>query len=113
MSLHLGIAITLQNSALLSFVTCVPWFTFWPSWELLSTENSDTKTLTSAPQQQQSHSIISTIIVLSLITGSLWFEIWLANDCQTESQQHICSTLLHDRWNVVIVAEEYVTWTSC
>ena len=90
----------------------VPWFTFWPSWELLSTENSDTKTLTSAPQQQ-SHSIISIIFVLYLITGSLWFEIWLANDCQTESQQHIWSTLLHNCWNVVIVAEEYVTWTSC
>ena len=67
---------------------------------------------TSAPQQQ-SHSIISIIFVLYLITGSLWFEIWLANDCQTESQQHIWSTLLHNCWNVVIVAEEYVTWTSC
>ena len=41
-----------------------------------------------------------------MISGNLWLE---SGACD-ESVKHIWSTLLHNRWNVFVGAEEYVTW---
>jgi len=51
---------------------------------------------------------LGTILIISLITSSIWFET-LSEECN-QSMKHIWSTLLHNRWNVFIGAEEYVTW---
>eukprot|EP00529_Nitzschia_sp_RCC80_P033774 CAMPEP_0113521788 /NCGR_PEP_ID=MMETSP0014_2-20120614/44838_1 /TAXON_ID=2857 /ORGANISM="Nitzschia sp." /LENGTH=206 /DNA_ID=CAMNT_0000419793 /DNA_START=942 /DNA_END=1559 /DNA_ORIENTATION=- /assembly_acc=CAM_ASM_000159 len=40
---------------------------------------------------------------------NIWFET-IGTDCSTSSLRQIWSTLLQNRWNVFIGAEEYVTW---
>jgi hypothetical protein len=48
------------------------------------------------------------LLILSLITGSIWFET-ISTECN-QSVKHIWSTLLHNRWNVFVGAEDHVTW---
>ncbi len=43
-----------------------------------------------------------------MILGSVWFET-MSGECN-QSMKHIWSVLLHNRWNVFVGAEEYVTW---
>lgn len=43
-----------------------------------------------------------------MILGSIWFET-MSGECN-QSMKHIWSVLLHNRWNVFVGAEEYVTW---
>jgi len=50
----------------------------------------------------------SFILILSFMSSSVWFET-MSEECN-QSMKHIWSTLLHNRWNVFIGAEEYVTW---
>jgi hypothetical protein len=52
--------------------------------------------------------IINSMLIISMIMGSVWFET-MSGECN-QSMKHIWSTLLHNRWNVFIGAEEYVTW---
>jgi len=40
--------------------------------------------------------------------GSIWFD-GFSNECN-QSMKHIWSVLLHNRWNVFVGSEEYVTW---
>ena len=109
-SLHVGIAICLNNSALLSFVACVPWCTFLPiGWSdepltkfypKLSPSGGTTTT--------RIHNLLSTIVLGSMMLGSIWID-GFSQSCD-QSVKHIWSTLLHNRWNVFVGAEEYVTW---
>jgi hypothetical protein len=100
-SLHLGIALTLRNAALLSFVACTPWFTFLP----LSSSSSISSSKIS--YSGIGSSILSFILICGMVVGS----IWLSRSCdQNAAVTHIWSTLLHNRWNVFVGAEEYVTW---
>eukprot|EP00587_Corethron_hystrix_P010700 CAMPEP_0113320746 /NCGR_PEP_ID=MMETSP0010_2-20120614/14460_1 /TAXON_ID=216773 ORGANISM="Corethron hystrix, Strain 308" /NCGR_SAMPLE_ID=MMETSP0010_2 /ASSEMBLY_ACC=CAM_ASM_000155 /LENGTH=213 /DNA_ID=CAMNT_0000178647 /DNA_START=735 /DNA_END=1376 /DNA_ORIENTATION=- /assembly_acc=CAM_ASM_000155 len=48
------------------------------------------------------------VCIGGLIAGSFWFELF-SDDCN-QSVRHIWSNLLHNRWNVFVGAEEYVTW---
>jgi hypothetical protein len=99
-SLHLGIALTLRNAALLSFVACTPWITFLP---MSSSSSIATKITYSG--------IGSTVLSLFSIGGMVAGSFWLSRSCdQNAAVTHIWSTLLHNRWNVFVGAEEYVTW---
>lgn len=133
-SMHIGIALTMTNTILLSSVACVAWCLFLPegvgrdindliSWSVSSVSNVDviktndnsaSKQKTSSTSVSSSFSLIikqhglSTIILLTFISGSIWFET-MSTQCN-QSMEHIWSSLLHNRWNVFIGAEEYVTW---
>ena len=134
-SMHIGIALTMTNTVLLSSVACVAWCLFLPegvgrdihdliSWSSSSLSNVDENNVDSSnsisKQNTSSTSVsssltliikqhgISTIILLTFIGGSIWFET-MSTQCN-QSMEYIWSSLLHNRWNVFIGAEEYVTW---
>lgn len=103
-SLHVGIAVCLNNAALLSFVACVPWCVFLPiGW-------------TNEPPSQPPgrwiafnvENLAAWLCLMAVIVGSLWIDMF--SDSCNQSVKHIWSTLLHNRWNVFSGAEEYVTW---
>jgi hypothetical protein len=102
--LHVGIALTLRNAALLSFVACAPWTLFWPSSAL-------SESFPATPKQTHSVKlgyILSILILSAMGAGNVWFGVF-SEGCN-QSVRHIWSTLLHNRWNVFVGAEEYVTW---
>jgi hypothetical protein len=106
-SLHVGIAITLRNAGLLSFVACTVWCTFLPIGE---TTGSITKVASVTPARpgRRLETCISILLIVSMVAGSLWLDT-ISQVCD-QSVKHIWSTLLHNRWNVFVGAEEYVTW---
>jgi hypothetical protein len=103
-SLHLGIALTLNNTILLSLIACAPWAAFLPLKAEEVPQTTTNKKASTAPFKK----LISHLLILSIVAGSLWFET-LSEECN-QSMKHIWSTLLHNRWNVFVGAEEYVTW---
>eukprot|EP00527_Entomoneis_sp_CCMP2396_P000882 CAMPEP_0198139410 /NCGR_PEP_ID=MMETSP1443-20131203/2708_1 /TAXON_ID=186043 /ORGANISM="Entomoneis sp., Strain CCMP2396" /LENGTH=591 /DNA_ID=CAMNT_0043801527 /DNA_START=23 /DNA_END=1798 /DNA_ORIENTATION=+ len=103
-SLHVGIALTLNNSALLSFAACVPWCIFLPyGWKSYVNETSNPKS-----NFYNWQNLLAALCLGSMMLGSLWIDAFSAG-CD-QSVKHIWSTLLHNRWNVFVGAEEYVTW---
>jgi len=123
-SLHVGIALTVRNTFLLGGVACCAWTVFLPPVRRVGvgvdvdvdtggggSSEKDGGGNTSREQRVKKlggASILRTILIISLITSSIWFET-LSEECN-QSMKHIWSTLLHNRWNVFIGAEEYVTW---
>jgi hypothetical protein len=99
-SLHMGIAITLRNSALLSLVASVAWAPLLPIPSPSSLRRVQTSSLR--------HSMASILLIGGMVAGCLWLET-ISQACN-QSVKHIWSTLLHNRWNVFVGAEEYVTW---
>jgi hypothetical protein len=92
----------MNNAFLLSLVACSPWCVFLPvGWEKISDSNS-----TSTSKKNVFGSIFSTIIILFMIAGNVWFET-ISESCD---QTIFYSTIFHCRWNVFVGAEEYVTW---
>lgn len=106
--LHVGISIAIRNAVLLSYVACSAWCIFLPIGWNEAAAQATTQTSTKAGSQR-SGLIISSIIVGTMICGNIWFET-IGADCGSGSQQKVWSTLLQNRWNVFIGAEEYVTW---
>jgi hypothetical protein len=103
-SLHVGIAITLRNAALLSFVACVAWCPFLPaSTPTTNARNGGVKII-----GFRKRDVIGFLLIGAMIAGSFWLET-ISNACD-QSVRHIWSTLLHNRWNVFVGAEDYVTW---
>lgn len=102
--LHIGIALTVRNTVLLSLVACSAWIVYLP----ISYEPSVNATAHQSSRTSQTARTLSRVFILSMIAGSLWFET-LSEECN-QSMKHIWSTLLHNRWNVFVGAEEYVTW---
>jgi hypothetical protein len=100
LSLHMGIAITLRNSTLLSLVAGVAWA------PLLPIVSQSSIRCVKAPSVR--YSIASILLIGGMLAGSLWLET-ISQVCD-QSVKHIWSTLLHNRWNVFVGAEEYVTW---
>jgi len=126
-SLHCGIALTMNNTTLLSLVACVPWTVFLPyeSKNNTTTTTTTTTTKTKATSSSKSNNnkdnttttttttrrtttLVSTILILGFVMGSLWFELF-SDECN-QSTKHIWSVLFHNRWNVFVGSEEYVTW---
>ena len=99
-SLHVGIALTLRNAALLSLVACVPWAALLP----IGWRDTTAKVHTSG----RFNAFISFFCIGMMVAGCLWLET-ISQACD-QSVKHIWSTLLHNRWNVFVGAEEYVTW---
>ncbi len=131
-SLHVGIALTVRNTYLLSSVACAAWCVFLPTYSgddidgtsastsasasatrATATATTTKTTETSAPARgQRITSLIATLVPYLIITpmvcGCIWFET-MSGECN-QSMKHIWSVLLHNRWNVFVGAEEYVTW---
>lgn len=103
-SLHVGIALTLRNAALLSFLACTPWCTFLP----LTSSMSGASFQISRPATGKVRNTASLVFILSMLAGNLWLET-VSQACD-QSVKHIWSTVFHNRWNVFVGAEEYVTW---
>ena len=106
--LHVGIALCIRNSVLLSLVACSAWCIFLPwSWDTSSprtpSSTSETATLSRVGK------FVTWILVCGMMGSNIWFET-IGTDCSTSSLRQIWSTLLQNRWNVFIGAEEYVTW---
>jgi hypothetical protein len=100
-SLHVGISMALRNAVLLSFVACAAWFVFLPlGWTNASSRGPWTF-------QSKLGLVVSTLLVGSMVSANIWFET-IGKDCSTGSLREIWSTLLQNRWNVFIGAEEYV-----
>jgi hypothetical protein len=139
-SMHVGIALTMNNTVLLSLVACVAWCIFLPEGVgddllgLLSSSSSSSSSSSHSPsrggtsgsgeeRQREANgngscssegggflSIVKrhgmpTLAILTFVSGSVWFESMSAQ-CN-QSMEHIWSTLLHNRWNVFVGAEEY------
>ena len=100
--LHVGISISIRNSVLLSFVACTAWCIFLP----IGWENAE-----KVPRRITAKNFsglgfyISAILVGGMIAGNVWFET-IGTDCTTGSLRKVWSTLLQNRWNVFIGAEE-------
>lgn len=127
-SLHLGIALTVRNTYLLSSVACCAWMIFLPHPIISdgataglddSNDNDRNRDGVKHVQEDKSSdherskkgrwtSVVASILIISFISSSVWFET-ISEECN-QSMKHIWSTLLHNRWNVFIGAEEYVTW---
>lgn len=115
-SLHMGIAFTVRNTVLLSSAACAAWCVFLPP-TLTDGDHGDDDTRSSTEHCKGKHEKkkvgainqkLAACFIIPMIVGSLWFETMSA-ECN-QSMKHIWSTLLHNRWNVFIGAEEYVTW---
>lgn len=102
-SLHIGIAFTLRNTVLLSLVACAAWMIFLPPPSEGITDNVIEKRHT-RKESIGKVAFHQLVIILCFITGSIWFET-IGDECN-QSMEHIWSTLLHNRWNVFVGAEE-------
>ena len=110
--LHIGIAITMRNTVVLSLVACCAWCIFLPEGIYFGT----TKKLPSGSTERNGNNhhkmgFIPIVIILSFVSGSVWFET-ISEQCN-QSHKHIWSTLLHNRWNVFVGAEEYELVVVC
>ncbi|KAL7538891.1 hypothetical protein ACHAXR_008869 [Thalassiosira sp. AJA248-18] len=117
-SIHIGIAFTMRNTVLLSSVACAAWCIFLPEsvgadLGLSSSRGSDHVAAENGKTNKRDKSFfkrhgVSALVIGLFISGSVWFETMSAH-CN-QSMEHIWSTLLHNRWNVFVGAEDYVTW---
>ena len=127
--MHLGISLSIRNSNLLSYVACCSWLVFLPmGWKdpdegdheeggggnRNSTNgidaidaSKDGTTTSPSPRSFVSRlgSLVTLLMVSAMVGGNVWFET-MATGCSTESLRLIWSTLLQNRWNVFIGAEE-------
>lgn len=99
--LHFGISFTIRNAVLLSYVACAAWCVFLP----IGWESAGEKKKPSVSSKLSFGTVICTILVGSMVWGNIWFEV-ISTDCSTGSLRQIWSTLLQNRWNVFIGAEE-------
>lgn len=120
-SIHMGIAATMNNTVLLSSVACVAWCIFLPlgvgadlGLPSSSSPPGGSKRAVAECKAAKSDSSffrkhgLAALVIGTFISGSVWFET-MSNHCN-QSMEHVWSTLLHNRWNVFVGAEEYVTW---
>jgi len=130
--LHIGIAITTRNTVLLSLVACSAWCVYLPEDSVLfaimtkflglftpimGVGKQKEKTTSPAPAVVKDDltlwkglksPMVSLLFIGPLVLGCTWLEVF--SDSCDQSTKHIWSTLLHNRWNVFVGAEEYVTW---
>ena len=122
--MHLGISLSIRNSHLLSYVACCSWLVFLPmGWkgegdnenenneedndgnDTSDTSSDDESSRSRSPLVQRLKSLVTLVMVSAMVGGNIWFET-IAPGCSTESLRLIWSTLLQNRWNVFIGAEE-------
>lgn len=100
--MHVGIALTMRNTVVLSLVACCAWCIFLPEGLNIGLGVAP-KGHSNSPQAFKV-GLLSTMTIIAFISGSIWFEIF-SEQCN-QSHKHIWSTLLHNRWNVFVGAEE-------
>ena len=102
--LHVGIALCMNNAALLSFVACSVWCIFLPTgWEKITdSQGCANVTSTKTTSGVSFGSFISAALICSMIAGNLWF----ASTEGACEQAIFYSTIFHCRWNVFVGAEE-------
>ena len=111
--MHIGISLCMSNCNLLSYVACCPWLVFLPPSRKsqICYDNGDTnvKTITIATRPisfiRRLASLVTLVMVSAMIAGNVWYEM-IATEFSTESRRLIWGTLLQNRWNVFIGAEE-------
>ena len=102
--LHFGISLTIRNAVLLSYIACCVWCVFLPiGWKL--DDETPKKGSTSTSLYGKVSSLLTLLLVCTMVFGNIWFET-IGTDCSTGSLRQIWSTLLQNRWNVFIGAEE-------
>jgi hypothetical protein len=52
--------------------------------------------------------LLSIVLIGAMLAGNLWLE--TISQASDQIAKNIWSTLPHNRWNVFVGAEEYVTW---
>ncbi len=125
--MHIGIALTMNNTVLLSLVACVAWCIFLPegvgddllrllppilSRGFVASDGSSGSTRSDIIGNDNHKPIssfaknhgLSALVIGIFVSGSIWFET-MSTQCN-QSMEHIWSTLLHNRWNVFVGAEE-------
>ncbi|KAL3804895.1 hypothetical protein HJC23_006667 [Cyclotella cryptica] len=105
--MHIGIAVTMRNTVLLSLVACCAWCIFLPEGlgeDLgLATRNQE-RSSNERVYTSQKLQWLGSFVIAAFVSGSVWFET-MSEQCN-QSHKHIWSTLLHNRWNVFVGAEE-------
>ena len=100
-SLHIGISLSIRNSYLLSYMACCAWCIFLPiGWDNVQSNKSRKISFLGVVGL-----LFSTAMVGGMAASNIWFET-IGKDCSTSSLRQIWSTLLQNRWNVFIGAEE-------
>ena len=99
--LHIGIALCIRNSVLLSLVACCAWCIFLP-WEWVVERVNETGLSTSTTTMGRISCISKTnrigvwvtwILVVGMMGSNIWFET-IGTDCSTTSLIQIWSTVL-------------------
>ncbi len=103
-SLHVGIAVCLRNTVLLSFVACSAWCVYLPigsSWNAAACNQPQP---TIAYARQKIGRLLSAVLIVFMVIGNVWLDVF-SKECD-QSVRKIWSTLLHNRWNVFTGAEQ-------
>jgi uncharacterized membrane protein YphA (DoxX/SURF4 family) len=104
--MHVGISLSIRNSVLLSYVACAAWCVFLPLGWNDEPRSSGDRTRSPNPRlRSQLGCLLTFAFVVSMVGGNIWFET-IGTDCSTNSLRQIWSTLLQNRWNVFVGAEE-------
>lgn len=109
--MHLGISLTIRNSVLLSYVACSAWCIFLPvGWydqraEVTTRTWKENRRNPASRVYSQLQSVLTFVFVVGMVGGNIWFET-IGTDCSATSLRKIWSTLLQNRWNVFVGAEE-------
>ncbi|GMH72771.1 hypothetical protein TL16_g06002 [Triparma laevis f. inornata] len=93
MGLHIGIGLTINNTALLSLVACTSLILLLPI---------------SSPSPPSQLSKPGLLIATLILTSCVYFETTELALCSQDTS--LWPTLLHNRWNVFTSSETYVTW---
>jgi hypothetical protein len=105
--LHVGISFSLRNSYLLSYIACAAWCVFLPiGWAEREESRANIRPPTTTNLYKLGM-VISATLIGGMACGNLWFET-IGASCASSDVRSIWSTLLQNRWNVFIGAEEYV-----
>ena len=110
-SLHMGIALTVRNTVLLSSVACAIWCVYLPTFDGDVDNDADNNEETqmedtgcdNLKKKSFQKFFKSYLFIIPIICGSIWFET-MSEECN-QSMKHIWSVLLHNRWNVFVGAE--------
>jgi hypothetical protein len=106
LQLHIGISMSIRNAVLLSLVACAAWCVFLPlGWE---------EERRGLREHRPKGGFLASLLIPGLFIGgmaaaNIWFET-IGASCASSNTRQIWPTLLQNRWNVFIGAEEYVTW---
>jgi hypothetical protein len=99
--LHVGIAFSIRNSYLLSYVASSAWCVFLP----IGWEEAKTAEKTKLSSKAIVGTLISALLVGGMAANNIWYET-IGKDCSTSNLRQIWETLLQNRWNVFNGAEE-------